>query len=46
MAIWNGEKIIVLFAVGVWMTDVAFLLIGEYLLPIMEIFLTNPVYHR
>jgi multisubunit Na+/H+ antiporter MnhG subunit len=43
MAIWNREKIIVLIAIGVWVTDVAFLLNGEYLLPIIEVFLTNPV---
>ena len=30
VAIWNREKIIILFAMGVWVTDVAFLFNGEY----------------
>jgi len=42
-AIWNREKIIVLIAIVVWIIDVTFLLIGEYLLPIIEVFLTKPV---
>jgi hypothetical protein len=36
MAIWNREKVIVLLAIGVWVTDVAFLINGEYPLPIIE----------
>jgi multisubunit Na+/H+ antiporter MnhG subunit len=43
MAIWNREKIIILIAIGVWLTDVGFLVNGEYLLLIKEVFLTNPV---
>jgi hypothetical protein len=45
MAIWNREKIVILLAIGVWLTDVGFLVNGEYLLlvPIKEVFLTNPV---
>jgi hypothetical protein len=34
MAIWNREKIVVLIAIGVWVTDVAFLIYGEYLVQI------------
>jgi hypothetical protein len=34
IAIWNKQRIIVLIAVGVWLTDVAFLIYGEYLLQI------------
>jgi hypothetical protein len=30
MAIWVREKIIILIAMGVWATDVAFLINGEY----------------
>jgi hypothetical protein len=29
-AIWNREKIIILFSVGVWVVEVVFLLNGEY----------------
>ncbi len=43
VAIWNREKIIILIAIGVWVTDVAFLINGEYPLPIIEVFLTSPV---
>ena len=46
MAIWNREKIVILIAMGVWATDVAFLINGEYpecLLPITEVFLTSAV---
>ena len=43
VAIWNSEKIIILIAIGVWVTDVAFLINGEYPLPIIEVFLTSPV---
>jgi len=43
VAIWNREKIIILFAIGVWVTNVAFLINGECPLPIIEVFLTSPV---
>jgi hypothetical protein len=43
VAIWNREKIIILIAIGVWVTDVAFLITGEYPLPIIEVVLTSPV---
>jgi hypothetical protein len=43
VAIWNREKIVILIAMGVWVTDVAFLIIGEYPLPIIELFLTSLV---
>jgi hypothetical protein len=43
VAIWNREKIIILLAMGVWVADVVFLLNGEYLLPIIEVFLTGSV---
>jgi hypothetical protein len=33
VAIWNRERIVILIAIGVWLTDVAFLLVGEYPLP-------------
>ncbi len=36
MAIWREEKIIVLIAKGVWVADLAFLIIGEYFLPIIK----------
>jgi hypothetical protein len=32
MAIWNREKIIILIAMGAWVTDIAFLINGEYTL--------------
>jgi hypothetical protein len=35
-AVWNREKTIILIAMGVWVTDVAFLIIGEYPLPIVR----------
>jgi len=41
LAIWNREKIIILIAMAVWVTDVAFLINGEYPLPIAEIVLTT-----
>ena len=44
MAIWNKEKIIISIAMGVWATDVAFLINGEYPehpLPTIEVFLTS-----
>jgi hypothetical protein len=43
MAIWNREKIVILIAIGVWVTDVAFLIIGECSLLSMGVFLTSPV---
>ena len=43
MAIWNTEKIVVLFAMAVWVADVGFLINGELPLPIIEVFLTRPV---
>jgi hypothetical protein len=43
VAIWTREKIIVLFAMAVWAGDVAFLINGEYPLPIIDVFLTGPV---
>ncbi len=43
MAIWNKERVVVLIAIGVWVADVVFLIIGEYFLPIIEVFLINPV---
>jgi hypothetical protein len=43
MAIWNREKFIILLAIVVWVTDVAFLIIGEYPLPIIEVFRTSTV---
>ena len=43
IAVWNREKIIVSVAIAVWVADVAFLINGEYPLPIIEIFLTSPV---
>jgi hypothetical protein len=46
MAIWNREKIVILIAMGVWATDVVFLINGEYPeypLPIIEVFLTSAV---
>ena len=43
MAIWNREKIVVLIAMAVWVADAAFLINGEYPLPIIEVFLTSPV---
>jgi hypothetical protein len=35
-AVWYREKAIILFAMGVWVTDVAFLINGEYPLPIVR----------
>jgi len=43
VAIWNRENIVILVAMGVWVTDVAFLINGEHPLPIIEVFLTNLV---
>ena len=45
VAIWNRERIVILIAIGVWLTDVAFLLVGEYPLPppVIEVFLTSTV---
>jgi multisubunit Na+/H+ antiporter MnhG subunit len=43
MAIWNREKIIIIFAIVVWMADLAFLITGEHPLPIINVFLTSPV---
>ncbi len=43
MAIWNKKKKIILIAIGVWVTDLAFLINGEYLLLIKQVFHTNPV---
>jgi hypothetical protein len=43
VAIWNRERIVILIAMGVWVTDVAFLINGEYPLPIIEVFLTSLV---
>jgi hypothetical protein len=35
-AVWYREKAIILFAIGVWVTDVGFLINGEYPLPIVR----------
>ena len=43
MAIWTREKIVILFAMGVWVADVAFLIYGKYCPLIIEVFLTSPV---
>ena len=43
VAIWNRDKIIILIAMAIWVTDVAFLINGEYRLPIIEVFLTSLV---
>ena len=43
VAIWNRDKIIILIAMAIWVTDVAFLINGEYPLPIIEEFLTRLV---
>jgi hypothetical protein len=43
VAIWSREKIVILIAMGVWVTEVAFLINGGYPLPIIEVFLTSPV---
>ena len=43
VAIWNREKIIILIAMGVWMTELVFLINGEYPLPIIEAFRTSPM---
>ena len=43
VAIWNGQKIIILIAMGLWVADVTFLLVGEYPLPVIEVFLTSTV---
>ena len=39
IAIWNREWIIVLISMAVWVADLAFLIHGEYPLPITEFFL-------
>ena len=46
VAIWNRKKIVVLIAIAVWVADVAFLINGEYRLPIIEVFPTSPWYYR
>ena len=43
VAIWNREKMIILIAMGVWVTELAFLINGEYPLPIIEVFITSRV---
>jgi hypothetical protein len=43
VAIWNREKIAILIAMLVWVADLALIIYGEYLLTIIEIFLTSPV---
>ena len=41
VAIWNREKMIILIAMGVWVTELAFLINGECPLPIIEVFITS-----
>jgi hypothetical protein len=41
VAIWNRETIIILISMGAWVTEVAFFINGQYLLPIIEVFLTS-----
>jgi len=43
VAIWNREKIAILIAMLVWVADLALIIYGEYLLTIIEVFLTSPV---
>ena len=43
MAIWKREINVILIALVVWVADVAFLIYGEYPLPVTEVFLTSPV---
>jgi hypothetical protein len=42
-AVWNREKAIILIAMGVWVTDVGFLINGDYLYQSLEVFLTSTV---
>jgi hypothetical protein len=32
IAIWNREKIVVVIAMSVWLTDIAFIVDGKYLI--------------
>jgi hypothetical protein len=35
IAIWNTQKIVVIVAMGIWVTDIAFFMNGKYLLQVM-----------
>jgi hypothetical protein len=36
IAIWNMHKIVYIIAMIIWMTDIASLIHGKYLIPIMD----------